>query len=77
MIIKALEKPWLNLWFFFFEIEGRQADAKAQEAVNHLTSFMSSREEISQPGIKPPTLRCGYLSTTIQEFKVVSNQILC
>jgi hypothetical protein len=35
--------------FFFFEPEGRQVNTKAQEAVDHLTSFPSGREEISHP----------------------------
>ena len=54
--------------FLFVEIEGRHANAKAQETVDHLASFMSSREEVSQLGIKPPTssLRFEYLSTIIQ-----------
>ena len=30
----------------FFETEGRHASGKAQEAVDHLASFMSSREKI-------------------------------
>ena len=56
--------------FIYFEIEGRQTNAvtnaKAQGAIHHLASFPSSREEISQLGIKPPTssLRFGYLFTT-------------
>jgi hypothetical protein len=37
------------LFIFIFQAEGRQANAKAQEAMNHLASFLSSREEISQP----------------------------
>ena len=43
---------------FLFETEGRHANAK----------FLSSREEISQSGIEPPTspLRFGYLSIIIQ-----------
>ena len=42
--------------------------AKAREAVDHLESVVSSREEDSQPRIKSPTssLRSGYLSTIIQ-----------
>ena len=38
--------------------------------------FSSSREEISQPGIEPPTssLRFGYVSTIIWWFKVVFDQ---
>ena len=61
----------------FFKIEGRQASAKAQGAVDHVASFPSSREEISQPGFEPPTsfLRFGYLSIIIREFKVISDQI--
>ena len=53
------------LFYFIFETEGRQASAKAQEAIHHLTSFPSSREEISQSGFEPPTssLRFGYPST--------------
>ena len=40
---------------------------KAHEAFDHLASFMSSREKISQPGIKPPTssLRFGYLFSSL------------
>ena len=51
--------------FFFFEREVRQAIAKAREAVDHLASFLSSKEEISQLGIEPPTsfLRFGILIT--------------
>ena len=53
--------------FIYFEIECRQANAKAQEAVDHLASFPSGREKISLPGIELPTssLRFGYLSTVI------------
>ena len=38
-----------------------------------IVKFMSSREEISQSGIEPPTSssRFGYLSTIIQKFKVI------
>ena len=39
------------LWNSFIEMEGRQASAKAHEAVDHLVSILSSREEISQSGI--------------------------
>ena len=67
----------LYVCFFvlFFETEDQQASAKAQEAVDHLTSFPSSREVISQLGIQLPTfsLRFGCLSTNIQQFRVVSN----
>jgi hypothetical protein len=54
-------------FLFFFETEGRQASAKAHEVIDHLASFLSGREEISQPGIELPTssLRFGYLSTII------------
>ena len=41
--------------YLFIETEGRHANAKAQEAVDTLASFMWSREEISQPRFKPPT----------------------
>ena len=40
---------------FLEGIEGRHANAKAHEVVHHLTSSPSSRVEISQPGIEPPT----------------------
>jgi hypothetical protein len=40
---------------FFFETEGRQVKAKAQEAVDRLASFPSGREEISQLRIELPT----------------------
>ena len=44
-------------FFGFFETEGQLANVK----------FLSSREEISQRGIKPPisSLGFGYLSTII------------
>ena len=39
---------YLFLYFilFWFEMEGRHANAKALEAVDHLASIMSNREEI-------------------------------
>jgi hypothetical protein len=48
---------------YFFKTEGQHANTKAQEAIDHLTSLMSSRDEISQLGIDMPTfsLRFGYL----------------
>ena len=51
---KQSEK-WRIFFSFFFEIEGWQANAKAQEAVDRLASFPSDGEEISQPWIEPPT----------------------
>ena len=56
------------LFFLICEIEGRHANAKEEEADNHMPRFLSSREEISQRGIEPPTssLRFGYLSTVVQ-----------
>ena len=38
---------------------------------------MSSREEMSHLGIEPPTssVRFGYLSTIIMQFKVISDQV--
>ena len=55
-------------FFIFLEKEGRHANAKAHEALDHLTCFLSSREEILQPGIEPlpSSLKFGYLSTIIQ-----------
>jgi hypothetical protein len=53
-----------DLFFNLFILtKGRQASTKAQEVVDHLARCPSSREEISQPGIEPPTssLRLGYL----------------
>jgi uncharacterized membrane protein YcaP (DUF421 family) len=41
-------------FFSFFELKGRHANVKAQEAVDHLVSFMLGREEISQLGFEPP-----------------------
>ena len=69
-----------QLDFYFisiFETKGRQANARAQDAIDHLTSFMSSREETSLLGVEPPTssLRLGFLSTIIQQFMVVSDLI--
>ena len=37
----------VTIIIYFFETIGRQASAKAQEAVDHLTSFPSGREKIS------------------------------
>ena len=53
--------------YLFFETEGRHANARAHEALDHLASFLSSKEEISQLGIELPTssLRFGYLFTII------------
>ena len=67
----------MNLFICIFETECRQSNVEAQEAVEHTATFMSSKEEISQPGIEPPTssLRFGYLSTIIQQFKIVSDQV--
>ena len=58
----------INFYFLKFEIEGWQAIVKAQEAVDHLTSFSSSKEEILESGIEPPTssLRFGNLSTILR-----------
>ena len=52
---------------FFGETKGRHASAKAQEALDHLASILSSREEISKPEIEPATssLRFRHLSTII------------
>jgi hypothetical protein len=53
---------------FVEETEGRHASAKAQDAIDHMASFSSCREEISNPQIEPPTssLGFGYLSTIIR-----------
>ena len=40
-----------SLLLLFLEIGGRHASAKAHEAVDHLASYLSSKEEISQSGI--------------------------
>ena len=55
------------IFIFIFETECQHANAKAHEAVHRLASFLSSREEMSQPGVEPPTtsLRFGYLSSII------------
>ena len=55
-------------FLFFFETEGRHANVKVEEAVDHLASFPSSREEVSLLGIELPTfsLRFGYLSIIIR-----------
>ena len=41
---------------------------KAQEEVDHMARFLSSKEETSQLGTEPPTssLRIGYFYTIIQ-----------
>ena len=56
------------LFNLFLDVEGQKASAKAHEVVDHLASVLSSREEISQSEIEPPTstLRFGYLSNIIQ-----------
>jgi hypothetical protein len=41
--------------WIYFETQGRHASAKAHEIVDQMTSNPSSREEISQPEIEPPT----------------------
>ena len=45
------------------EIEGPHASVKAEKAVDHLVIFLSSREDISQSRIEPPTpsLRLGII----------------
>jgi hypothetical protein len=65
--VSNLTVKFIELFFFFFETKDRQTNAKAQEAVDHLTSFSSDREEISRLGFEPPnsSLRFGYLSTII------------
>jgi hypothetical protein len=56
---------FMLLFCCFVETDCRQANAKAQEAVGHMTSFPSGREEISLPesnyrplprdsGVSPP-----------------------
>ena len=54
--------------FYFFETQGQHANARLQEAVDHLTSIMSSGEEISQPAIEAnsSSLIFEYPSTIIQ-----------
>jgi hypothetical protein len=56
------------IYYFLMRQKGRHANTKAHEAIDHLASFLFSKEEISHPGIEPPTfsLRFGYLSTVIQ-----------
>ena len=75
--IKNTWDDFVVIFFFFFETEGRHANAKAQEVIGHLARFPSSGEEISRMEIKLPTssLRFGYLSTIIQQFRVISDQI--
>ena len=67
-----INRRFLLILFFicfilFFEIEGWHVNAKAREAIDHMVSFPSDGEEISQPEIEPPTssLRFGYLSCII------------
>ena len=49
--VRFLFFPFFFFVEFFHRVEGRQASAKAHEAVDHLVSILSSREEISQSGI--------------------------
>ena len=37
------------IFYFYFDTEGRQASAKAHEAVDHQASMLSCREDISYP----------------------------
>jgi hypothetical protein len=43
-------------FLFYLETEGRHTNAKAHEVVDHLTSFMLGREEVSKSGLEPPTI---------------------
>jgi hypothetical protein len=56
------------LFYYYFGTEGCEANAKAQDADDHLASFSSGREEISLLGIDLPTssLIVWYLSTIIR-----------
>ena len=68
------------LFFYFLKIE-QKIDMPTPEhrgAVDHQASFLSSREEILQPGIEPLTssLRFGHLSTTMQQLRVGLGQIV-
>ena len=53
-----MEPLWLTARFFsfFFWDKRQHASTKAQEAVDHLASFLSVREETSQLRIEPPLL---------------------
>ena len=66
LILFPLKICPLFIYLFLRQKAGIQANVK----------FTLSREEISQPGIEPPTssLRFGYLSTIIQQFKVITDQ---
>jgi hypothetical protein len=64
-VLLELLRPWMMGWglFYFFIFYFRPTcQRQTQEAVDHLTSFMSGREEISQPGFEPliSSLRFGY-----------------
>ena len=50
---------------------------KAHEAIDHLASFTSSKEEISWPGIElaTPSLRFEYLFTIIHQFRVILDHV--
>ena len=70
-----------NSWtfsLFFFLFGERRSTGQRQSTWGSwpLGKFLSTREEISQLGIEPPTssLRVGYLSTIIQQFRVILNQ---
>ena len=53
--------PISHFILFFFETEGQHDSAKAHEVFDHLVSFSSSREEISQPEFELPTYDEGKL----------------
>jgi hypothetical protein len=55
--------------------KGLNKGPKHMRQLTTLQVFLPSREEISLPGIEPPTssLRFGYLSTIIQKFRVISD----
>ena len=40
-----------NFKYIYIYIEGRHANTKTQEAVDHLASFMSGTKEVLQPGL--------------------------
>ena len=52
---------FIPFFIFFSREKANMLVPKPQEAVHYLSSFMSSKEEISQLGIEPPTcsLRFG------------------
>ena len=59
------------LFLFYFETEGWHVNAKAQETINQLTSFLSNKEEISRLDIDN-----GFLSNSTRFSPFIATNVL-